>query len=116
MTKQEVDDLTQRARRRVARAISIGTRAQQDSHKVDRLKACLCKLCFYVHAERIGGAAMTTSPCGICAEDMIFGSTNTNALCIKCAKEHDLCAQCGADRELRPMRRKFAWLTEGGAA
>ena len=54
---------------------------------------------------------MTTRPCAICHKDVLYGSTCTDVLCDECAKLHDLCKHCGADRELRRNRRKFAWIT-----
>jgi hypothetical protein len=53
---------------------------------------------------------MTTRPCAICNKDVLYGSTCTDVLCDKCAKLHDLCKHCGADRELRRNRRKFGWI------
>ena len=64
----------------------------------------LCKFCFYFMFSRIGGAAMTERPCGICNKVVMYGSTATDKLCLACAKENCLCKQCGADSELRVRR------------
>ncbi len=81
-----------------------------DPQKKERKTACKCVVCFY-ESGRIGGAAMTSQPCGICGEVQQFGSTATDPLCEKCAKEHALCKQCGSDVELR-MRRGWAQIPE----
>lgn len=83
--------------------------AEFDEDRVERLKRSLCKVCHYLSSQ-IGGAAMSDQACGICGKRQVYGSTYTDALCMDCAKEHALCKHCGADRELRPNRRKFAWI------
>jgi hypothetical protein len=84
---------------------------RSDRLKKERLEKSECKICFYVTG-RIGGSAMTQRPCGICGKDEWYGSTCTDALCINCAKEHELCKYCGADRELRERRRNFKWIND----
>lgn len=75
-----------------------------DKSKKERREKGECKFCFYMRTQRIGGAAMTSQPCGICGEYQMYGSTNTDKICLKCAKKHELCKYCGADLELRPRR------------
>ena len=82
---------------------------ENDYDRAARLKLLLCPVCHYL-GSGIGGAAMTTRPCAICNNDVLYGSTCTDVLCDKCAKLHDLCKHCGADRELRRNRRKFGWI------
>jgi hypothetical protein len=77
-----------------------------DGEKKKRLESVQCKFCFYMRTDRIGGASMTTRPCGICDDEMQFGSTCTDKICKKCAKEYDLCKYCGGDLEMR-IRRKL---------
>jgi len=81
-----------------------------DDDKKNRLEKSECKMCFY-RKGRIGGCAMTEQPCGICGIPVMYGSTCTDVLCLNCAKEHELCKHCGADRELRANRRKFNWIS-----
>jgi hypothetical protein len=76
----------------------------RDDCKKQRLAEGLCKFCFCFRKERIGGAAMTTQPCGICEQDQHYGSTATDKLCLSCAVQHQVCKQCGADVHLRPRR------------
>ena len=75
-----------------------------DRGRKERLKRSLCRRCYYIWIERIGGAAMTNQSCGICGEDVMYSSTATDKLCLRCAVKHELCKQCGADIHLRPRR------------
>jgi len=75
-----------------------------DPQKKERLGKSLCRTCFYLHNRRIGGAAMTSQPCGVCAVSVTYCSTATDDLCLDCALKHELCKQCGADVQLRPRR------------
>jgi hypothetical protein len=77
----------------------------RDERKKERKVASECKFCFYFRTERIGGAAMTTRDCGICEMPQMYGSTNTDKICKKCATENELCKYCGADVSLRPRRK-----------
>lgn len=86
----------------ITRALEAAT----DPHKTERLTACQCIRCYYIYPDRIGGAAMTVQPCGVCGKDVMYGSTATDVLCLPCAKEHELCKHCGGDVHMRP-RRKF---------
>lgn len=75
-----------------------------DPKRKDRILQNLCKTCYYIRNERIGGAAMTTQPCGVCEVPVTYSSTCTDALCAACAKKQELCKHCGADVRLRPRR------------
>lgn len=50
---------------------------------------------------------MTTQPCMCCYKPVMYGSTATDALCMDCAREHDLCKRCGGDIELRTRRKDW---------
>jgi predicted nucleic acid-binding Zn ribbon protein len=76
-----------------------------DPDKKIRVEKSFCIPCYYQNG-RVGGAAMTVQPCGICLVDQRYSSTATDALCFPCASNHSLCKQCGADLALKP-RRKF---------
>lgn len=65
-----------------------------------------CKACSYLFPDRIGGSAMTETVCGICENPMLFGSTNTDVLCRKCADANQLCKHCGGDVDLKIRRNK----------
>ena len=75
-----------------------------DHDKAGRKKKLECKACYYMRTSRIGGAAMTQVACGICDKVIMYGSTNTDAMCRECAEKYQLCVYCGADQELRPRR------------
>lgn len=77
---------------------------ETDPERDSRREAQLCPCCFYVRSPRIGGAAITQQPCGLCESVETYASTATDVLCLECAKAHDLCKRCGADLELRPLR------------
>ena len=86
--------------------VEASLRWMRDPEQKERRKAGECKTCYYIHHSRMGGAAMTTRPCGICHMPVTYSSTNTDKLCMDCAQTHQLCKHCGADVLLRP-RRKF---------
>jgi len=67
---------------------------QQDENKFERLKKSYCKTCFYIR-NHLGRAMVTTQLCGLCEKEMIFESTDTDVLCVDCAKKHKLCSHCG---------------------
>jgi hypothetical protein len=75
-----------------------------DPRRKERLKELECKACYYIRTNRVGGASMTTQTCGICGSPEMYGSTNTDVLCAKCASEHQLCKYCGGDVLMRPRR------------
>ena len=83
--------------------IELANKATSDTDKAERLKRHECKACFY--GGRIGGATITTRPCMCCGKEEHYGSTNTDVLCLDCAKKHKLCKHCGGDIEMR-IRRK----------
>lgn len=78
-----------------------------DTERKQRLIESCCKSCWYFMRPRIGGAAMTTWYCGMCAKRALDGSTATDRVCLACAKEHRLCTQCGGDLDMRVKRRKW---------
>lgn len=77
---------------------------QSDFRKKERLKDNECKTCFYFRSGRIGGAAMTTQECAVCGKEVMYGSTNTDPLCLECAQAHELCKRCMGDVKMRPRR------------
>lgn len=97
---------TDRAKHIAEETVAKALRFLADPDKKKRLAEGLCATCCYLLSVRIGGAAMTCKPCGICGEEMTFGSTATDDLCKPCALKHELCRQCGGDVRLR-VRRVF---------
>jgi hypothetical protein len=85
--------------------IDRATKISTDVDKKQRLKRQLCKACYYV--SRVAGQAMTSRECACCEKEQTYSSTDTDALCLGCAKEHSLCKRCSGDLELRVRRRKW---------
>lgn len=76
----------------------------EDKDKKERLEKCECQVCYF--KSRIGGAALSQRPCGLCEEIIHAGNTCVDVLCKECAKKHRLCKRCGATIDLK-NRRKF---------
>ena len=102
---ESVQHQTDFARARIDAALRRALQYATDPDKKMRLAEGFCISCFY-SGPRIGGAAMTERPCGVCGTKMMFGSTATDKVCQACAVKQELCRECGADLRLRP-RRKF---------
>lgn len=100
-----VEWATTLAREHCENIIKRASNIAKDSNKKARITAGLCCMCFYA-GPTIAGAAMTTQPCGICKEIQMYSSTSTDALCLACAKNHELCKHCNADMKFRPRKNK----------
>ena len=97
--KQHIEYATKRS---IAKINSLMERVIKITNDVDsekRLENRYCLACHYF--DRIGGAAMTTRSCMSCGVDVVYGSTNTDALCMECAVKHKLCKHCGGDIDLK---------------
>ena len=105
MNKGNMIGATERAKARVKSWADLAAEVESDARKADRLKRHECKACFY--ASRMGGAAMTTRPCMSCGSEEMYGSTNTDVLCMGCATTHGLCKHCGGDLEMRARRKDW---------
>ena len=70
---------------------------ENDIKKDYREKKHLCRECCYLKSW-IGGAVMTTSKCELCGREIINTSTNTDKVCVKCAKELNICRHCGGKK------------------
>ncbi len=105
MNKGNMIGFTERANAYVKQVIADAKEIETDARKAERLEKHECKACFY--NSRIGGASMTSQPCMSCHADQMYGSTNTDALCKKCAEKHGLCKHCGGDLEMRTRRKEW---------
>jgi hypothetical protein len=105
MNKGNMIVATEKAKARVNAWIQKAAEVQDDARRKERIKRHECKACFYI--DRLGGAAMTTRPCMGCGKDEMYGSTNTDVLCMNCARTHELCKHCGGDREIRVRRKEW---------
>lgn len=70
---------------------------QIDPSKKERLKMQFCRYCFY--KENFAGSAFTEYVCEICKKHSMWHNTNIPDLCMECAKDNNLCAQCGAEMD-----------------
>lgn len=104
ITQSSLEWATDQALARIEWATTRALACATDPDKKERRSASFCKSCWYSDG-RIGGAAMTNRPCGICEKDQMYSSTATDVLCSPCASSHKLCKECGADVELRPRRK-----------
>ena len=86
--------------------IELSNKIVTDSSIEDRLKKHECKACFYIFP-KWGGSAITNKPCGICGEMQVYGSTNTDVLCLPCAVKYGLCKHCGGDIDMKVTRRDW---------
>lgn len=108
-SRRESELAASRATWRVQNALRLAESLQNDTDRVERLKFSECKACYYISRGqgRIGGAAVTSTSCRLCAGEMVFSSTVTEELCSPCAKKESLCRHCGGDLEMRLKRRKW---------
>ena len=101
-----VQSVTDRNKHRIEMMSARLLEFYTDPRVEDRKTKALCRVCYYVDRSRIGGAVMTTQPCGVCEIDVLYGSTATDVLCVPCGVKNKLCRQCGGDANL-VMRRKL---------
>lgn len=66
-----------------------------------------CGYCTHITPDRIGGAAITSTECGLCDTPMTFGNTNVDTTCPGCARDNGLCRHCAADIELKERRNPY---------
>ena len=89
-------------RERVDAVLALAAQYREDPERAKRVAAQKCVSCFYTRT--IAGQAMTNRPCASCGKDNVHHNTSAPALCIACAKQHCLCAQCGGDIDLNLER------------
>lgn len=104
--REYVVRLTSDRNRQIRDFLKRAESLKSDSRAEERAEAGICKVCFYLSG-RIGGAAMTSRPCGVCSNGELYGSTYTDVLCRDCAEFHHLCKHCGADLSLDETRQEF---------
>lgn len=71
MTKLFMVNASYKAKDTVDAYIKLVDDMITDAKKEERLKKHECKACFYIRG-RLGGAAITHRPCGICDEDQTY--------------------------------------------
>jgi len=102
-------------RERMDFAIARAMNYLLDKDKAKRLEAHLCPCCFY-SGPSMAGQAMTRWNCRACLkEQQLWPNTATPLLCVRCAKKHKLCVDCGADLYLRVRRNNAVAIAEKAA-
>lgn len=96
--------------------LETARRAEEDTDREERLRRHWCKACFYRSGFAMASAAGTEQPCACCAATQIYSSSNTDALCMPCAKAHRLCKHCRGDLDMRERRRTWPEATPAAAA
>lgn len=92
---QEQSMSTYFSKKRVEGALKLAKKLEEDPDQSTRHAQQLCKACYYFPA--MAGQAFTTQPCACCHVDQTYSNTNTDALCMDCAKQHHLCKHCSGD-------------------
>ncbi len=105
INKVTITDATYRMAQIIKRAVILAGQYDLDVEREDRHEKQLCPVCYY-NPSRIGGAAVTTGVCGLCEAEKTFGNTCVDALCIDCAKKHNLCLHCGGDIDCKARRKQ----------
>lgn len=67
-----------------------------DPNRIVRQGEMICKHCYYIMNDGIAGQAFCTKDCINCGKEMEFPTTDTDDLCLQCAKELNVCKHCGA--------------------
>lgn len=106
MTAATMVQATRIAKAKIQSVMDYAQQLESDPKREERLARNMCKACFY-GPPRIGGSAMTSQPCMCCGDDQMYASTNTDVLCLDCAKAHGLCKHCGGDVEIRTDRENW---------
>ena len=75
----------------------------EDPDRNKRFEKMECIPCYY--GSRVGGSAITHSPCGTCGKELRFSNTCVDVLCRDCAEKHKACKHCGADIHLLNRRK-----------
>lgn len=73
-------------------------RYKADSEKESRLKARLCRTCYYIRSGMVGHA-FTAYTCRECRSEKMHPNTDTPRYCQACSDQHCACQKCGADLE-----------------
>ncbi len=112
ISKESIHGANYRARSVVDGVLSRALKFLADADKKKRQEACLCLYCFYVRGPRISGQAFTEWDCEECGEKAMHSNTSVPHYCLDCAWKYNVCADCGADLELRP-RLKVRIINKG---
>ena len=78
---------------------------QEDPDRKQRLDASECFSCYRPYGGGRQGTDTGKFLCGICNQPTFVTSPRADVLCLKCAKENQLCKHCGADVDLKSRRK-----------
>ena len=96
---------TERSKYAMNQVVDLAEKMTTDPDKKQRMICHECIPCYY--GSRVGGSVMTTQPCMSCGKEEMYPSTNTDALCLDCARSHELCKHCGGDIKMRIRRKQW---------
>jgi hypothetical protein len=89
------------ANRRVGDRVASALVLAGDGQRAERLKAQLCRHCFYRVSVQIACQAFTTWKCTHCEADGQHHNSAVPRVCADCSAGFELCTQCGGDIEMR---------------
>jgi hypothetical protein len=93
-----INSRTSRAELRIAVQREWLDNVRLDPQRKHRLESRKCVVCFYT--SRVCGQGFSPYGCKMCKQDNMHHNTCIPTLCLRCARENNLCQQCGADMEL----------------
>jgi len=96
LTKAKVEKLS-----RTAYLIADDYKTRWSEYRLDaererRIKAQTCKTCWYILRPRQVASIPSKGNCAQCGTVISSNKAFVNLLCDKCAKDYDLCKECGA--------------------
>lgn len=98
--KKAIKTATYNSKKKVEKYIRLGAELTLDPEKEYRSENQLCLSCFYI-SSGLAGQAFTTRECSNCQEEKTYPTTYTDALCLECAKELELCKHCMSEIEIK---------------
>jgi len=86
----------------IAKLATLATDARAEKRRAEQR----CSACEYLHRYRLAGQAFTDWKCQICGDEHSHHNTAVPRLCLRCAKNYRLCAECGGDLETEHRGRR----------
>lgn len=95
--KKEKEFQTTMNQMKIRDARKLVNNIDNDPENEKRVKQQYCKVCFY--QSRGAFCAMTYANCGKCNEKELYGSSDVDKLCIRCATMNEACKHCGGEMD-----------------
>ncbi|AEO93487.1 gp228 [Bacillus phage G] len=95
--KSEKEFRTRMNQLEIRDARKLVSNIDNDPENEKRLERQECKVCFY--KTKIGMSAMTYANCGFCDTKTLYGSSNVDLLCKRCAIMNEVCKHCGGEMD-----------------